>query len=96
MVSEIQQPRLEIHYCTKCRFILRASWLCQEVLMTFEEKLGECALIPADSGVFDVKLDGEIIYSKRKTGSFPESSELKQLIRDRIDPDLSLGHSDIK
>ena len=62
--------------------------------MTFEEKIGELALVPASPGVFDVFLDGEKVFAKSDSGKFPESKELKQLIRNKIDPDMELGHSD--
>lgn len=94
MVAKIQSPRIEIHYCTQCRFILRANWIAQELLMTFGERIGELALVPSSGGVFTVLLDGEEIFSRKEQGKFPDSKELKQLIRNRIDPDMSLGHSD--
>ena len=94
MVAKIQSPRIEIHYCTQCRFILRANWIAQELLMTFAERLGELALVPSSGGVFTIILDGEEIFSRKEQGRFPDSKELKQLIRDRIDPDMPLGHSD--
>ena len=62
--------------------------------MTFGEKLGELALVPASSGVFSVSLDGDELFSRKEQARFPDSKELKQLIRDRIEPDMSLGHSD--
>ena len=89
-------PRLEIKYCTQCRWLLRAAWMAQEVLTTFETELGEVALVPGTGGVFDINLNGELIYSRKEAGRFPESKELKQLIRDRIAPEKPLGHSDRK
>jgi selenoprotein W-related protein len=83
-----------IRYCTQCRFVLRATWLAQELLMTFGETLGELALVPGSGGVFDIYLDGELLFSRQREGRFPESKELKQLIRDRIAPSMDLGHSD--
>jgi selenoprotein W-related protein len=94
MVAKKQSPRVEIHYCTKCRFILRANWIAQELLMTFGERIGELALVPSSGGVFTVLLDGEEIFSRKEEGRFPDTKELKQLIRNRIAPDMSLGHSD--
>lgn len=35
-----RQPRLEIEYCTQCRWLLRAAWMAQELLTTFEAELG--------------------------------------------------------
>jgi selenoprotein W-related protein len=87
-------PRVEIRYCTQCRWLLRAAWLAQELLTTFEQDLGEVALVPGTGGIFEVTLDGEVIFSRKQEGRFPESKELKQLVRDRIAPDKPLGHSD--
>ena len=87
-------PRLEIEYCRQCRWLLRAAWLAQEMLTTFEKELGEVALVPGTNGIFEVRLVGETIFSRRQQGRFPESKELKQLVRDRIAPEKHLGHSD--
>ena len=89
-----RKPRVEIEYCSQCRFILRAGWMAQELLLTFMDELGEVALLPGTGGVFEVRLNGETIFSRKVEGRFPESKELKQLIRDRIAPDKELGHSD--
>lgn len=94
MVAKINKPRVEIHYCTQCRFVLRANWMAQELLMTFTDTLGEVALVPATGGVFTVIVDGDEVFSRKEQGRFPESKELKQLVRDKIDPDMDLGHSD--
>jgi selenoprotein W-related protein len=88
------KPRVEITYCTQCRWLLRAAWMAQELLVTFESELGEVALVPGTGGIFTVKLDAELIFSRKEAGRFPESKELKQLIRDRVAPDRDLGHSD--
>ena len=94
MVADENLPRVEIRYCSQCRFVLRAAWVAQELLMTFGGKLAEVALVPGSGGIFEVILDGAVIFSRRAAGRFPESRELKQLIRDRIDPGMDLGHSD--
>jgi selenoprotein W-related protein len=87
-------PRIEIRYCTQCRWLLRAAWLAQELLTTFAQELGEVALVPSTGGVFEIMVDGEVVFSREQEGRFPEAKELKQLVRDRIAPDKSLGHSD--
>ncbi len=86
--------RVEIQFCTQCRWLLRAAWMAQELLTTFEEKLGEVALIPGSGGVFEVRVDGKQIWSREQQGRFPEAKELKQLVRDLIAPEKELGHSD--
>lgn len=62
--------------------------------MTFADNLDEVALIPGDGGVFELRLDGIRLFSRKEAGRFPEAKEIKQLIRDRIAPHMDLGHSD--
>jgi selenoprotein W-related protein len=88
------KPRVEIEYCAQCRFVLRASWLTQELLFTFGDELGEVARIPGSGGIFEVRLNGETLWNKKQQGRFPEPKDVKQLIRDRIAPGKDLGHSD--
>jgi selenoprotein W-related protein len=85
---------VEIEYCTQCRWLLRSAWLAQELLTTFEADLTGVTLMPGTGGVFEVRLNGEVLFNRKLENRFPESKELKQLIRDRISPDRSLGHSD--
>jgi selenoprotein W-related protein len=89
----VNQPRLEIEYCTQCRWLLRAAWIAQELLTTFEGELGEVALVPGTGGVFVVRVDDDIVWDRSEQG-FPELPEIKQLVRDRIAPGMDLGHSD--
>ncbi len=86
--------RLEIRYCRQCHWLLRATWMAQELLTTFDDVLGEVALVPGTGGIFEVRLDGKLIFDRNTEGRFPESKELKQLVRDRIAPEKDLGHSD--
>lgn len=90
----MSKPRVEIRYCPRCRWLLRAAWLAQELLSTFEAELGEVALVPGDTGVFEVRLGGEILFSRAAEGRFPEAKELKQRVRDRVAPGRDLGHVD--
>jgi selenoprotein W-related protein len=87
-------PRLEIEYCTQCRWLLRAAWVAQELLTTFQNELGEAALVPGTGGIFDVRVDGVPVWSRSHEGRFPEIKELKQRVRDIVAPGRSLGHSD--
>jgi selenoprotein W-related protein len=88
------QHRIEIEYCTRCRWLLRAAWVAQELLTTFEAEIGELALRPSAGGVFDVRVDGELIWSRHAQGRHAELGELKGLVRDRVAPGRSLGHTD--
>lgn len=90
----VRSPRLEIEYCRQCRWLLRAGWMAQELLTTFSDELGEVALVPGTGGIFEVRVDGETVWSRKQQSRFPEIKELKQIVRDRIAPGKSLGHSE--
>src|SRR3954468_6630704 len=64
----VPEPRVEIEYCTQCRWLLRAGWTAQELLTTFPAELGEVALVPGSGGVFDVRVDGETVWSRKGAG----------------------------
>lgn len=87
-------PRIQIEYCTQCRWLLRAAWMAQELLTTFQEEIGEVALLPGKGGVFEIRVDETTIWSRANDGGFPEIKELKQRVRDRIAPEKNLGHSE--
>jgi len=88
------KPRVEIEYCTQCRWLLRAAWMAQELLTTFQDEVGEVALRPGTGGVFEIRVGTETIWSRAVEKRFPDIKELKQLVRDRVAPARDLGHSD--
>jgi len=87
-------PRIEITYCTQCRWLLRAAWMAQELLTTFVEEVGEVALVPGRGGMFQIRVNDILIWDRATQEGFPEIKALKQLVRDQIAPDKDLGHSD--
>ena len=80
-----QKPTLSITYCRVCHFAPRAAWVAQELLHTFEEHVAGVTLVPGGGGQFDVALDGELIFSNKTEGRFPEMRELREAIAARIE-----------
>ena len=71
---------------------MRGAWFTQELLTTFDEDIGEIALIPGSGGVFEIRINEELIWSRKEKGCFPEITELKCLVRDHVAPGKDLGH----
>ena len=86
--------RVDIHYCTGCRWLMRSAWMAQELLTTFEGELDELTLHPGTGGIFEVWANGTQIWSRKEQGGFPDIKQLKQLVRDKINPQRDLRHSD--
>jgi selenoprotein W-related protein len=87
-MSPSAKPRIDIEYCTQCRWLLRAAWMAQELLVTFEQDIGGVTLVPGTGGIFEVRVEGALIWSQAEQARFPELKELKRLVRDRVAPQL--------
>jgi len=91
---------IRISYCTGCRWMLRATYFSQEILSTFDDgSVSAVTLVPQftkPGGDFSVEVDDVVVWDRRRDGGFPQIPELKRRIRDIIDPDRDLGHSDAK
>ena len=94
-MATMEKSRIKITYCSQCGWLLRASWMAQELLTTFNDNLEEVSLSPSIGGVFDVFLDDELIWSRKEKGRFPDIKELKNIVRNIAAPDKNLGHSEI-
>ena len=93
-MTEAGKPRITITYCRQCQWLLRAAWMAQELLSTFAEDLEEVTLRVGTGGVFTIEYDGALIWERKRDGGFPDVKTLKQLVRDRLDPERDLGHID--
>jgi selenoprotein W-related protein len=58
--------------------------LSEAILDAFGDKFGALKLIPAEGGRFEITVDGQLIYSKLKTGDFPENKAILEQIKARL------------
>ena len=71
--------------------------MAQEILTTFGEDVKGVLLQPSEySGRYTIYIDDNKVFDRKEAGGFIEIKSLKQLIRDVVNPDKSLGHSDKK
>ncbi|WOO80884.1 uncharacterized protein LOC62_03G004411 [Vanrija pseudolonga] len=100
------KPHVLIAYCDRCRWSPRASWTQTELFLTFPPPLiGSITLQPLNTpetgGQFRVWIDmgvnrWQLVWDRKTEGGFPELKVLKQRIRNIVQPDMGLGHSDVK
>ncbi len=75
--------KVDIIYCEHCNYLPRAKELKRGLVESFGEDL-EVSLAVGSTGIFDVYLNDEIIFSKFKELRFPELDEIKGKINARL------------
>lgn len=74
---------------------MRGAYMAQELLTTFSDEVYGVTLQPSEtSGKYNIRINDIAIFDRKEQGRFPDIKELKQLVRDVVCPDKSLGHSD--
>jgi selenoprotein W-related protein len=58
--------------------------LTAKLLTEFKQKIGEFTLIPAGGGCFELTIDGDLVYSKLKTGTFPDEGDMAKAVSHRL------------
>ena len=54
-----------------------------DLLSNYQHVIGSLTLVTGSKGIFDVEVDGEMLYSKHATGRHAEPGEVLELFRDR-------------
>ena len=54
------------------------------VLNTFKQKVKNLTLVPSGGGCFELIANGELLYSKLKTGQFPDEQGIIDLLEKRL------------
>lgn len=89
------KPTITIEYCPKCHWLLRAAYMAQELLTTFDGELQSVTLEPSETnGKYAISIDGTAIFDRKTNGGFEDIKTIKQMVRDIVSPQKNLGHSD--
>ena len=91
-----EKPAITLHYCTQCNWMLRATWMAQELLHSFSDDIAAVTLVPGTGGVFSITSGEVVIWERKRDGGFPDAAELKRRVRDCCFPEKTLGHLEAK
>jgi selenoprotein W-related protein len=50
------------------------------LITEFKARIKRLILVPSDGGRFEVSVDGKQVFSKLKTGRFPEYAEIQKFV----------------
>lgn len=58
--------------------------MTSKLLAEYNQKIKELKLIPSGGGCFELKIDGDLVYSKLKTGQFPDEKWVLEMVGARL------------
>ena len=58
--------------------------LAESLLNEHKDEIVELVLIPSGGGVFEVKLEDRLLFSKKSIDRFPEEDEVESAIREAM------------
>ena len=75
---------ITVEYCVPCSYLARTMWMVGELLAAMQEDIKSLTLIPGDGGMFEWAVNGELVYSKKATGAFPEMDDIMLAVANRL------------
>ena len=73
--------KIQIAYCTVLNYTEQAVRLADDLLQKFETKIESLTLVPSSGGRYEISVNGQLLFSKLKTGRFPEPGEVIGLVQ---------------
>ena len=73
--------KISIEYCAMWNYLPKASSLEVELKNNFPQ--ADISLISSGGGVFEISLNGDLIFSKKALNRFPKDGEIKKLVMDK-------------
>lgn len=60
--------------------------MTEEILLSYAHKIKDLTLLPSSGGIFEVAVDGELIFNKAEQDRFPEKGEMLRTLKERLAP----------
>ena len=69
-----------VEYCTAWNYEPKAVGLTEK-LLTLKQQISSLQLKPSGGGAFEISINGQKIYSKLKTGQFPDFDSILKMVK---------------
>jgi selT/selW/selH-like putative selenoprotein len=83
-MTEPELATISIEYCAPCAEMLRAIKATEELLVEFEDQIEKISLIPSGDSVFEVAVNGSLVFSKMRLGRHPEDGEVIRKVGEKL------------
>ena len=75
---------VRIEYCVPRGALPNATGLVARILEEWEEVIDSVEVVPGKDGIFDVHVDGELVFTKAMLGHYPEPEDVLPILRTHI------------
>lgn len=82
--SRAVEMNFELKFCSVGNYEPKAVSLANKLLTVYKQRIKSFNLVPSGGGSFELWLDGQLIFSKLKSGVFPDEDELIELINAKL------------
>ena len=84
-MAEPNLAKINIEYCGECGDAGVALRATEDLLAAYEDRIAHVTLIPSWNGVFEVVVNGTLVFSKTKLGRHAQAGELVRLVGEKLD-----------
>lgn len=81
---ESKKYEVSIEYCVPCNYSPHAFRVTEELLGKYQHIIDKLVLIMGSNGVFEVKVNSKLIFSKKALTRHPNPGEILQLFKERV------------
>ena len=80
-----QPVKVTITYCAECGYEPQTLALASDLMKTFQTDISAIEIVPWFEGSFDVRVGDELVHSMYRDGGFPESRDIVEAVRTKLD-----------
>ncbi|HZD11624.1 MAG TPA: Rdx family protein [Candidatus Binatia bacterium] len=77
-----KKVEVSIEYCVPCDYSEQALRVAEELIQDEQHHLKRLVLVMGSKGVFEVKADDEVIFSKQALQRYPQAGEITARFRE--------------
>lgn len=74
---------ISIEYCTSWGYLSKAVGLTKNLLENHTNNIENLTLIPSSGGIFEVKVNDTLVFSKKELNRFPNENEIEDIIKEK-------------
>lgn len=75
---------ISIEYCTSWNYLPKAVSLANSILEEHKTVISSLNLIPSSGGVFKIRYNKQLLFSKEECGRFPNVNEVEKLLKEKL------------